>query len=238
VYVSGSVARGWSNENSDLDIYVVTAEPWAGGPDEAAPVALDPNVIPVVATRVGRTRWDIEYWLDSQVEQLIHKVSWASFDRQPSTSPQATGLLPYELNFLERLPYAVALAGEQWLAARRAQAACSAVTSFAASYQVQMAEAFLEDAVGQLKAADIHSSVLSAKMAFGHAVDALLASRGEVGRSWKWRARRFQEVDQDVLKFEDYWALETMRGYDPENPARWVEEVVRTCRRIFFEVVL
>ncbi|MEV4556222.1 nucleotidyltransferase domain-containing protein [Kitasatospora sp. NPDC049285] len=237
VYVSGSVARGWGNEDSDLDIYVVTADPWTGGAESTAPVVLEPNAVPVAATRVGRMRWEIEYWTESQADQLVRKVSWASFDRQLGAAEPAAALLPCELNFLERLPYAVPLTGEDWLAARRADVASSALASFAASHQLQQAEAFLEDAIGQLNAADLHSSVLSAKMAFGHSVDALLASHGEVGRSWKWRARRFQEVRQDVLAFDEYWGLETMRSYDPDNPSRWVEEVVRTCRKIFFEVV-
>ncbi|WP_069742991.1 nucleotidyltransferase domain-containing protein [Streptomyces sp. EN23] len=238
VYVSGSIARGWGNETSDLDIYVITPEPWTGDGEASAPVALEPNSVPIGITHVNKVRWDIEYWSEGQVEQLVRKVSWASFDSNPKATDLMTSPMQHELNFLERLPYAVPLAGEEWLLARREEVASSALRSLATSAQLNLADAYLEDAVGQLKASDLESSVLSAKMAFGHSVDALLAYNGEVGRSWKWRARRFHEVEQDVLTFERYWALETMRDFDPESPARWVEEVVQVCRSISFEVVL
>ncbi|MEV7190836.1 nucleotidyltransferase domain-containing protein [Streptomyces sp. NPDC093510] len=238
VYISGSIARGWGNETSDLDIYVITPEPWAGDGEASAPVGLEPNFVPIGITHVNKVRWDIEYWSQSQVEQLIAKVSWASFDSNPRATELMTSPMQHELNFLERLPYAVPLVGEEWLRDRREEVASSALRSLATSAQLNLADAYLEDAVGQLKADDLESSVLSAKMAFGHAMDALLAYHGEVGRSWKWRARRFHEVKQDVLTFDRYWALETMRDFDPDNPARWVEEIVQVCRNISFDVVL
>ncbi|MBK3569769.1 MULTISPECIES: hypothetical protein [unclassified Streptomyces] len=237
VYVSGSVVRGWGNDTSDLDIYVITERPWEGS-DIGAPVALVPNMVAVEVTHVDKVRWDIEYWLDSQVDQLMDKASWATFDGDPNATALMTSPLQHELKFLERLPYAIPLTPAAWLEERRSQVKSSALRSVAASAQLNLADAYIEDAVGQLRASDLESSVLSAKMAFGHAVDALLASHGEVDRSWKWRARKFREVGQSVLGFDEYWSVETMRDYDPDNPARWVEHVVRLCRKISFEVVL
>jgi hypothetical protein len=99
------------------------------------------------------------------------------------------------------------------------------------------ADSFLEDAIGQLGAGDVESAVISAKMAFSHCVDALLESAGEYGfYTPKWRARRMRAVAPGAISFEDYWAIETMRGYDPADPGAWVSSVVRTCQRLSMKI--
>src|SRR5919204_324526 len=42
----------------------------------------------------------------------------------------------------------------------------------------------------------------------------------------KWRARRVAEVQPPGLPWDDYWAVETFRGYEPEHGREWVETVV------------
>ena len=74
--------------------------------------------------------------------------------------------------------------------------------------------------------------MLSAKLGFGYATTALLAAHGQYGHSAKWKAKRFREVQPATLPFEDYWHMETMRSYDPDDPAAWVAEVLLTCRAI------
>jgi hypothetical protein len=95
-----------------------------------------------------------------------------------------------------------------------------------------------EDATGQLDNDDVESAVIAAKLAFGSAVDALLASHGEFGHNEKWRARRMRAVTPKELSFEDYWSVETMRDFDPATPRSWVEQVLARCNRIATEVVV
>jgi hypothetical protein len=228
VFVAGSVVRGWGNAGSDLDIDVVLTKALSWDTSASVRVALDPDTVQVEFAQVGGRRWDIAYWLDEQVDQLFEKVSWDRFDLYRATGDL---LATEEMEFLDRLTYAVPMTGERWLARRRRQIEQSAARDVIASRALKLADLFVEDAIGQLRADDLESAVLSARLAFGYTVDALLASHGQLGLSGKWRARRFRQVtDQDVLTFEAYWAVETMQTFDREAPGAWVEQVVELCR--------
>lgn len=233
IFVAGSLVRGWGNDTSDLDVYVITAEPWAGTPSSLASVGVQPSVIPSYAVWMGKRRIDIQYWLDDQVDQLMKKVSWHNFDNSQNSTHLLTGP---ELDLLERIGYGQAFAGEGWLEKRRREVAQSAVFAFAAARNLNLTDFFVEDAIGQLQAGDVYSAVLSARSALGYAVDALMSSLGEIGTSEKWRARRMVSVKQEVLTFDEYWSLETMQAYDPTHPEEWVDAVLAMCQRICHEV--
>ncbi|WP_346137394.1 hypothetical protein [Lentzea roselyniae] len=38
------------------------------------------------------------------------------------------------------------------------------------------------------------------------------------------------------MSFEDYWRLESMRGYESQHPVAWIKEVLELCRLIAVEV--
>jgi hypothetical protein len=229
VMISGSRIRGWGNDLSDYDIYVIADRPWQTATTSSYPVALDPAEITADEAVVDGVRWDLKYWLDSQVDQLIDRVGRDAFDADPTG---ARHLGPAELDLLERITHAIAADGAAWLRDRREAVLSSALRAMLVVRQLQLVDLYTEDAAGQLAADDLHSAVLSARLAFGHAVDALMAHHGEIGQRAKWRARRVRAVAAPDLPFEDYWAIETMRAYDPGEPGDWVREVVTWCQKI------
>ena len=233
VFLSGSLVRGWGNPTSDLDITLITREPWESPSSESSFVALDPPAVRWEKIHAEGRRWDIEYWQDSQVDQVLDKVSHHAFKKDQAAWKLLT---EDEIAFLERIPHAVSVSGPQWLLDRRDQQRESAYGSVLVSRSLDHADSFVEDAAGACEAGDLDSAVLSARLAFGHAIDALLAAHGEFGHSPKWRARRFRKAGPGVLTFERYWSVETMRTFDPADPVRWVEEVVSLCQRVSMEV--
>jgi hypothetical protein len=233
VFVSGSQIKGWGNTASDLDIYVISDEAWTGRHVETASVRLDPSTVPVDAFYVGDCRWDIEYWQLRQIDQLIRSVSWSEYD---SGALAMHPLTRHEIDVLEQLSYGRALLGEGWLAARKLELAESALRPHLIGQRLNLADVYVEDALGQLQAHDYECAVLSARLAFGHAADALTAYHGELGGNTKWRPKRFQAVSQSILSFEDYWRLESMQGYDPRHPTVWVKEVLEVYRLIAVKV--
>lgn len=230
VLLVGSVARGWSNANSDVDLILVSGDA-ATVPRTSRwrNVPLHPDVVYSEATYVDGQRFDLEYWLDTQVDQMIDKACQDVTELYGHNYEQ---LQPREIDFLERLMHALPLVGPDWLAKRIRQLDNSALSSIATSRSLYHAHLLVEDAVGQLRAGDMESALLSAKLAFSRAVDGLLASHGEYGQRPKWRARRLRAVQQDVISYDRFWAIETMRDFDPERPGRWVESVIASCRRI------
>lgn len=235
VFLGGSLVRGWGNEASDLDVYVISGSPRLDPSTGVAPVALTPDFVPIEVIYVNGRRWDIEYWTVGQVEQLLAKVSWTEFD---AGRTGADMLASHERDFVERLHHSLPLSGPQWLEETRGLLGGSAIRQIFVTRALNFADIFVEDAVGQLKGGDRESAVLSAKLAFNSAIYALHCAHGELGQSSKWAARRFRHIDQQVVPFEEYWAIETMRDFDADDPAAWIESVVLLCRRISLEVVI
>src|SRR5262245_57160225 len=69
----GSVARGWATPTSDCDIYVVTRAPFRTAESVDVSVPLHPDVVPVHVTDVDGRSWEIKYWTDDQVDQMLRK---------------------------------------------------------------------------------------------------------------------------------------------------------------------
>jgi hypothetical protein len=227
--VVGSMAQGWANEDSDLDMYVVTSELWSGSRARVA-VPLDTDFVSAEVQYVEGRRCEIKYWLDSQVDQMLAHVTWEEFE-QPSQAAKILHVL--EESFLERLVTCVPVEGEAWVRRRREQLQRSAFKALLVTRSLANSDGCCEDALGQLAAGDLHSAVLSARQALGFSVDGLLESAGCFGsHNPKWRARRFRAVAPPQMRFEDYWCLETMRTFDPKDPERWVIDVVRTCKNL------
>jgi hypothetical protein len=226
-FLVGSVARGWANPGSDYDVNVVTAVPPTSGPTGQVLLPLDPPTVPVADAALPDRRCEVKYFLDTQVDQLLAKVSWAAYEGAGTAGGQ---LGTVEELFLERLATCVPLTGSEWVQQRRSSLAASAFGAYTVTRSLAQADGSVEDALGQLAAGDVESAVLSARKAYGNAVDALCESRGEYGYHLpKWRARRVRAVASAALPFDTYWAVETMRAYDPADPAAWVESVLYAC---------
>lgn len=141
-----------------------------------------------------------------------------------------------EVALLVRFSYAAPIAKDEWLQERKRQLGDLPLRSMMALRALHMLDIYTEDAVGQLADGDVESAVLAAKIALWYAVDALLASHAEFGESPKWFARRYRAAQPPEVTLDEWWALETMRSYDPAHPERWVEEVLTVCQKIASEV--
>lgn len=231
----GSYARGWANAGSDIDVVVVaTARPTEGV--SVLPVPLDPDDIVFVGGYAGSLGWEVKYWLVDQVEQLLAKVRWEGFETNQAA---AQSIIEQEELFLERLVTAVPLSGAEWLQKTRSRLAESAFRTLVVSRSLGFADKAVVDALGQAEAGDLTSAALSARSAYGYAVDALLESHGAYGSlTVKWRARRVQEAALPELPFEDYWSVETMATCDRDDTRTWVSDTVRRTRRLMMATEL
>ncbi|MEU9126699.1 hypothetical protein AB0D08_01055 [Kitasatospora sp. NPDC048540] len=230
----GSVARGWANQSSDFDFYLVSRSVPRIEGARTVPVPLGHETISTFDFPLDGRRWEVAYWLDSQVDQMLSKVTWSEFDAGVSSLKV---MVDTEELFLERIRTGLPLLGEDWLDRRRVELADTAYQAFLTTRSLAEADGNVEDALGMLVAGDIESAVMAARKALGHAVDALLESHGNYGsRTPKWRARRVKEAALRELPFERYWALETMADYDARDPADWVRRVVTLCKDLSVEV--
>lgn len=75
VYLSGSLVRGWGNAQSDLDVIVVSGGTCVPETNGSRPAAVAPGFLPVHSFYAGDRRWEVEYWTESQVDELLDAVS-------------------------------------------------------------------------------------------------------------------------------------------------------------------
>ncbi|KPI00274.1 hypothetical protein OK074_5882 [Actinobacteria bacterium OK074] len=232
-FVVGSLARGWANAASDVDVYVVGEEPWSGPVPASIRLSLEHPEVVTDFWYVGDRRWELKYWTAGQLAEILGKVSWEAFE---TGQPLGQLIGRDEEQLLERMLACRPLHGEDWVLEQQDRIRDSAFVASVVSYCLSNADDFVDDAAGQLDGGDVASAVLSARQAFGHAVDALLAAHGECNRLVKWRARRVAEAAPKALPYERYWAVETMRDFDPARPEVWVRDVMALCKTLSLEV--
>lgn len=230
----GSVARGWANPGSDVDINVVTSEPARVPGARSLTVRLKPACVPTVSIHDYSRPYELKFWTTGQIEQLLRLVSWENFERGGGT---AAFLPSTEELCLERFLTCAPLLGAEWVQELSRRIEESAFRAFVTVRSLAGADAAVEDVEGQLRAGDVESAVLSARRAWGHIVDAVLESRGVFGATQpKWRARRVRDACLSEFSFDDYWRVETMRDLDLHEPAAWAEDVVRRTRQLTLDV--
>jgi hypothetical protein len=234
-YISGSAAVGWNNELSDYDVYVVTREVPEVAQSFWIRVAANPTRVPAVLTKIGGNRFDIEYWTEGQVTQIVEHAATDSPDVAARRDPNLT---LDEVDLVYRLLIAVPVVGAEWLEAQKERLRRSHIREAIAVNHLNTADGRIDDALGQLDAGDSASAVLAAREAFSHVVDAIAAISGDIGPNPKWRARRVMTLEPAVLPWDDYWAIETMQGFDPDSPHKWVLETIDRCRSLMLEVPL
>ncbi|MFI0796864.1 PqqD family protein [Micromonospora rubida] len=233
VLLAGSVARGWQHARSDADLYVTSEDPWTGTSDGFNPVALVPDRVPTATCYAGDLRLEVRYWTEDQVNQMFDKVTWARFKETDNTGEL---LSEYEITFLGRLIDPIVLHGADWLGRRREELDASAYRSMLTLRALNDADSLVEDTLGLLESGDVPAAVLASQAALASAADALSYRDRQYGTEEKWRARRVAAIDVAALPFDRYWALVTMRDFDPSEPERWVESVLELCRTVAMEV--
>jgi predicted nucleotidyltransferase len=230
VYLSGSFASGMAHASSDFDIFVVTAQPFS--PDDqtgVGHVSVEPHSYPIVIRDLPEGRCDIEYWLDVQVDELLDLFA-------DDNSTLGFGI--DDIDFLYRLSIARPLSGGDWLARRQEALARSEFAPMVAQRSFGTADSLFEDALGMLQVGDSYSAVLAAHEGFGRAIDGLLASLGQFSPRRKWRAQKLIRAQSDLIDLDEFWAIETMRDFDPAEPAAWVRSVIERTRELMMEVEL
>jgi len=229
-FVVGSAARGWHNARSDFDIYVVTGAERTARVGTRMAVALDPPYVRKETFVWDNRRWEVTYWQDRQIGQVLDKISWQAYE---SGLIEEDPLTRQEELLLAHLGTSLPILGEEWLREARARLLESAFRSYAVVRSLGAVDDGVEDALGQMEADDLESATISARIAFGHAIDALLESEGEYGSYLpKWRPHRLRACAPKAVSFADYWDIETMRGYDQADPGPWIKYVLTVCQDI------
>jgi hypothetical protein len=239
VFLGGSHAIGGAHTRSDVDIYVVTREQIELTPREDclvgfSAVALTPERLPVLLVLDEDPRWDVEFWTESQVQQLIGKFRAERF-RDVLGSPPFSD---HEVEVVNRFLTGSPLSGVRWLRTVRGQILASDLKGMILRRLVAVAELRVDDALGQLAAGDVQTAVLCARAAFDNVVTALTAQAGDFSVKQHLQALRMRKLEPAQLSWNDYWAWQTMARYSDANAEQWVRQLVDRCRDLILSVDL
>lgn len=240
IFWSGSHAIGWNHARSDLDIYVVSSAPVAvdrEAPNVGDVWTFDVDAIPPTVTLVlgpfGPYRSDIEFWTEEQIDHIL--------DRMPTGVELDNDMFTFSLTdreFLNKFVIGNALAGEEWLQERQSRVRSSGVGRAIAMKRMAYSHSLLEDTAGFLLDGSLDSAVLAIHEAFESAVDAVMALEGDLTPQAKWTARRLTTVNSDLIRFEEYWAVKTMKGFEQRSAREWVEVTAQRCHDLLVAVAV
>ncbi|GGM89413.1 hypothetical protein GCM10011609_27860 [Lentzea pudingi] len=228
VFLSGSLVEGWGHRDSDVDVYVVREE----GPAHAdflSTLGLVDHEVETAVHFVDGRRWDVCYWTPGLLDDLFARLG----EYRDDVRGLAKLLQPSDVAFLYRLSAGVAIAGHEYLRERQFVVERSGAAAAIACAAAEEADAAIEDALGLEASGDLHSSVLAARRALDHAIDAFSAHQGALAPAEKWRYLKYRQaldkVTDPPLSLTEYWRLQTMREFSPENPGEWVQLTLDKC---------
>ena len=238
VFVGGSVVSGFAHANSDLDVFVITSAlataPGADMRSVATPSHANVQAVEVLDPPGPTSRWDVQYWSAAQVEDLVRQ-----FDEPSANAGTLVGVAGgIEAEFLYRLSMGVAVVGDEWLDAQRKRLSASTYNAAIVQLRLDSADALLDDAKGQLESQDLRSAALTSCLAFGSAVDAMLARLGQLSPNPKWRARQMSLVDDSLLSFDEYWSIQTFRGLEAVGERAWAERTIDRSQQLIIDLEL
>jgi hypothetical protein len=200
VCLTGSVAAGWGNQFSDIDIYAFsdgkldlpddeTSETWPGSDQ-------------------GGLRW--HNWMGVYDHARVDLKIWP-------TDTLAHVLAPYlgtEVefcsmghglqDFVYRLSIAKPLKNEDFFERMRALLDSSSYQRSLARYRKAISENALMDVAGQLASGDHMTARLSAAIGAAIAADACLLLAGELCRGDKWLLRRLKKKPECGIGVDEY----------------------------------
>lgn len=208
VGMTGSIAAGFGNIYSDIDLYVFadevpdlpddeTSETWGGGDSQTG-----------LRSHTWMGRYD-----DARVDLKVWPVNapalaLASFLTDPE--PEFCEVSSTVMDFVYRLSIARALINEEYFAGARRLIASSAYARALGRSQKGTTENKLIDVAGQLDAGDVLSARLSAMSAAASIADCALTMAGafsQGARGSKWLLRRLQAAPGCGITAEEYCAV-------------------------------
>jgi hypothetical protein len=232
VAITGSIARGWGNPFSDIDVFVFSDDELELPMDETAEAA------PGVTGGVRWMRWvgvyddwrvDLKVWPTNAVDTMLERFLG-------SPEPEFGAVEPPVADFIYRASIARPLANEAFFQRIRDLVARSSYRRARARALKVWAELALMDVAGQVRAGDDLSARLAAMEAAAGTTDACLVLAGDICPSAKWLLRRLEDTPEAGITPEEY-VSEVLEGLRPgESPGECALRLARWAQSHFLRV--
>ncbi|MFD7027469.1 nucleotidyltransferase domain-containing protein [Streptomyces sp. NPDC059917] len=234
VCMTGSIAAGWGNSYSDIDLFVFSDR------------ELDLPVDETMETWPGEDatsgiRW--VNWMGQYEESLVDLQVWPT-DTLPKvlkpflgdTEPEFGNPGLWIEDLIYRISIATPLKNPAFIENMKQLIANSSYNRALARYLKARIESRLTDVAGQLEAGDILGARMAALLAAEQVVDQSLLLAGDLCRARKWILRRLEQTPQCGITVDEYRSV-VLDGKRPDESdrecavrvARWAQsQLVRT----------
>ena len=203
VAITGSIAAGWGNPYSDVDLFVFSDTECELPADESVETWRneDPSGLNRQnwMGRYGDSLVDLKVWpLDAPRRALARFLD--------GLNPEMTQVSLLVKDFIYRMSIARPLQGEEFFADARKLIASSTYRGALARELKMAAENRLNDVVGQLAAGDTLGARVTCMAAAGFMADCCLVMAGDLCRGEKWLLRRLERTPSCGIDARQYCA--------------------------------
>jgi hypothetical protein len=227
ICLTGSIAAGWGNAYSDVDIYAFS--------DHELELPIDDTMEMWPGSHSSGLRW--LSWIGPYDQSRVDLTVWPTDAVATALEPLLGSTEPeyYEAGkALEDLIYRVSIAeplkGDTLVDEMRRMIGRSGYRRVVARHSKFVAENALTDAAGQLESGDTMTALLSAMRAATFATDACLLLAGDLCKGEKWMFRRLERTPACGITLSEYrsMVLQTPKAGESDGAAslrlaRWAQ---------------
>lgn len=218
VYLGGSLAEGFGNETSDVDVYIV---------HDDLETVFNPKRKSIV---IDGTRYDYQYYSWDWFNKTIDKLNKLNF----KTEDYLERLTEKECDLLHRFKHGIPLLNEEMFNDTYG----SVHFDNLAFYQVvRLSESYsnsVEDIQGAYESKDWGTAFFRVRSLLETVVTSFLSSKGETNPKSKWlyrKIKRYQEKTGDFLLLERYLHFQTF-NYEEQNVNEYIRSCMQYCQEI------
>ncbi|MFF1659164.1 nucleotidyltransferase domain-containing protein [Streptomyces sp. NPDC058255] len=211
VFVSGSLVEGFGNENSDLDVFVLTSSTSDASLSETAST-FDMGDCLIEVDYHHDVRVDTEIWPIERFFEIAGRIS----DFPVGDASAIIRFPDRDFDSAHRLRIGVPVRGVEVFNELRDKFDFKRLSRLLANKFVTAYEGHSEDASGAVRANDAYTAMLMSRWALGSAIDAYLASQGMTNPKEKWRFSKLVSGGHTDLA-QRYLELEADLSVSPED---------------------
>lgn len=200
VCMTGSVAAGWGNTFSDIDLYVFA--------DDELELPVDETMETWPGADPSGLRWT--NWMGTYEQTRVDLKVWPTDTLAIALEPylkaevEFCSMGDFLQDFVYRLSIGIALKNVDFFQQMRELLDSSSYRRALARFLKVEAENCLTDVAGQLDTGDDMTARVSAVLAAGFVADACLVLNGQICRRKKWLLRRLEATPECGIGVDEY----------------------------------
>lgn len=227
IFYGGSIAEGFSNNNSDIDLFVIA-------PSEKK-FELKTNIgdKKTAAFIENNKRYDIEFYSDLDIENLLKTIMIMEKDQEDELV-----LLNFEqVQLIKDLLIGIPLCQKNEFnkIKDRFRQKENAITEGLSRLNMLNYNNCLEDLQGFIQTDEVRMAYLRSLDLLNLAIDLFLSSNGELNTKPKWRLKKLERLKNNKDVYTIYWSFISNGVNGDNNIRKNIDQILEFCSKILLE---